>query len=288
MRKRFLFVIVCLFMFSTIISAQAGYRDVVYLKNGGKVIGIIIEQIPNVSIKIETSNGSIMVFKLDEVERMVKEKTTSEMKQKPVEQNIEVAPPPVEKYSQSTTQSKYQIEGLSASFAGGIHNIKASSTETLVNGINDNSDYGSDPGSYFIFIAQIVFQSRDNLAFLFGGTVDKYANGVMTSYYLGGKYFFSTNVFSPFIYLKGGYGFGDFENHVNKEDVRCTGPYFSGGGGAKYYLGKSWGLYGEVGYKYQGTSAEWEYKDYFDRVNKVETTRIFSGFQFVGGIFLYP
>ena len=46
--------------------------DVVYLKNGSIIKGIVIEIIPNETIKIETADGSIFVYPFDEVERMEK------------------------------------------------------------------------------------------------------------------------------------------------------------------------------------------------------------------------
>lgn len=49
------------------------YVDVVYIKNGSIIKGIIIEQIPNVQIKIQTKDGSIFVYKMDEIERITKE-----------------------------------------------------------------------------------------------------------------------------------------------------------------------------------------------------------------------
>ncbi len=49
------------------------YVDVVYLKNGGVIRGMIIEQTPNVQIKIQTKDGSIFVYKMDEIEKMAKE-----------------------------------------------------------------------------------------------------------------------------------------------------------------------------------------------------------------------
>jgi hypothetical protein len=49
------------------------YIDVVYLKNGSIIKGQIIEQIPSVSLKIETTGGSIFVYKMDEVEKITKE-----------------------------------------------------------------------------------------------------------------------------------------------------------------------------------------------------------------------
>ena len=51
-------------------------KDVVYLKNGGIIKGIIIEQIPNQSIKIQTSDGSVFVYTMDEVEKFGKEQFT--------------------------------------------------------------------------------------------------------------------------------------------------------------------------------------------------------------------
>lgn len=47
--------------------------DVVYLKNGGLMKGLIIEQIPNVQIKIQTKDGNIFVYKMEEIEKITKE-----------------------------------------------------------------------------------------------------------------------------------------------------------------------------------------------------------------------
>ena len=48
-------------------------QDVVYLKNGSVIKGMIIEQTPNVSIKIQTKDGSVFVYKMDEISKMTKE-----------------------------------------------------------------------------------------------------------------------------------------------------------------------------------------------------------------------
>lgn len=52
---------------------KSEYLDVVYLKNGGVIKGMIIEQTPNVQIKIQSKDGSIFVYKMEEVEKMTKE-----------------------------------------------------------------------------------------------------------------------------------------------------------------------------------------------------------------------
>ena len=49
------------------------YQDVVYLKNGSIIRGMIIEQIPNVSLKIQTKDSNVFVFKMEEIEKITKE-----------------------------------------------------------------------------------------------------------------------------------------------------------------------------------------------------------------------
>lgn len=55
------------------ISNISQLQDFVYLKNGSIIKGLIIEQIPNSQIKIQTKDGSIFVFKMDEIEKITKE-----------------------------------------------------------------------------------------------------------------------------------------------------------------------------------------------------------------------
>ncbi len=51
----------------------ASKRDVVYLKNGSIIKGEIIEQIMGESVKIQTADGSIFIYKSAEVEKITKE-----------------------------------------------------------------------------------------------------------------------------------------------------------------------------------------------------------------------
>lgn len=64
------------------------YIDVVYLKNGSIIKGIIIEQIPNKSIKVKMSDGSELVYSVSEIEKFTREEiTSSSPKQKQVDKN---------------------------------------------------------------------------------------------------------------------------------------------------------------------------------------------------------
>jgi hypothetical protein len=71
--KKLLFI--TLLFISNLLYSQTIYQDVVYLKNGSKIKGVIIEQIPSVSLRIETTDGSVFVFKMEEIEKMTKEAT---------------------------------------------------------------------------------------------------------------------------------------------------------------------------------------------------------------------
>jgi hypothetical protein len=65
-------LLACTFVFAYFAYAQ-DLQDVVYLKNGSIVRGIIIEQIPNKTLKIKTADGSVFVYQMDDVARITRE-----------------------------------------------------------------------------------------------------------------------------------------------------------------------------------------------------------------------
>ena len=67
--------------------AQEQLQDVVYLKNGSIIRGDIIEQIPNKTIKVKTSDGSVFVYSMNDIERITKEQrisASSDIERKPL------------------------------------------------------------------------------------------------------------------------------------------------------------------------------------------------------------
>jgi hypothetical protein len=71
MKKLILF---SLFFIAVCFSANAqNYTEVVYLKNGSIIRGVIIEQVPGVSVKLQTADKSVFVFKMEEIEKITKE-----------------------------------------------------------------------------------------------------------------------------------------------------------------------------------------------------------------------
>lgn len=61
-------------LFCAAVGAQAqNLQEAVYLKNGSIVRGVIIERVPDVSIKIRTADGAVLSYKMEEVEKITKE-----------------------------------------------------------------------------------------------------------------------------------------------------------------------------------------------------------------------
>lgn len=71
-------LLICIFLITAGFSAysQEIYQDVIYLKNGEIANGVIVEQIPGISVKIVTTENMILTVKMDDIERIAKEKVT--------------------------------------------------------------------------------------------------------------------------------------------------------------------------------------------------------------------
>lgn len=74
-----LIVVLSIMIIAPTLFSQQALQDVVYLKNGSIIRGIIVEQIHNVSITIQTRDGNIFKFKMDEVLKIVKEPAKKEV-----------------------------------------------------------------------------------------------------------------------------------------------------------------------------------------------------------------
>lgn len=77
--QRSLGFVAFLLLMSVSLHAQ-NLKDVVYLKNGSIIKGVILEMIPGGTIKIETLDGSVFIYRMDEVERTGKEEDTADFR----------------------------------------------------------------------------------------------------------------------------------------------------------------------------------------------------------------
>ena len=65
----------CVLFGAILLTHAQKYQKVVYLKNGDIVKGAFFEQSPNGSLKIKTTEGFILTFQKDEIEKVSREKT---------------------------------------------------------------------------------------------------------------------------------------------------------------------------------------------------------------------
>jgi hypothetical protein len=74
--KRMMISLICMaliFLCASTLWADQEMQDVVYLKNGSVIRGVIIEQVPNQYLKIQTNDGSVFVYNDDEIDKITKE-----------------------------------------------------------------------------------------------------------------------------------------------------------------------------------------------------------------------
>ncbi len=60
-------------MLTVMVFGQGNLEEVVYLKNGGITRGVIVEQIPNKTLKIQTRDGNVFVYSFNDIEKITKE-----------------------------------------------------------------------------------------------------------------------------------------------------------------------------------------------------------------------
>ncbi|MBQ6988649.1 MAG: hypothetical protein IJN45_05820, partial [Alistipes sp.] len=76
MKKFIISLAVCIMAFASTAFSQ-NLQEVVYLKNGSIIKGIVVEQVPGVSLKLKTYDGSIFVYQMSEIEKIAKEEISS-------------------------------------------------------------------------------------------------------------------------------------------------------------------------------------------------------------------
>ena len=74
-----IFVLLVAMSLLSVSAIAQNWQEVLYLKNGSAIRGVIIEQKPNESVKIQTADGSVFVYNIDEVDRITKEQKGKKM-----------------------------------------------------------------------------------------------------------------------------------------------------------------------------------------------------------------
>jgi len=151
--KRFAFLLlVYLSVTSLTAFAQSQLRDVVYLKNGSIIKGVILEQIPNQSVKIQTSDGSIFVYNSSEVEKITRE---AESGPTPDPKTQTPTPPPPATAKQSRDQHSIMF-GLSLP-TGDFGSTSSQYAGYAKTGFSLGMEYTHTIGNAFVWPTSVMF-----------------------------------------------------------------------------------------------------------------------------------
>ena len=165
MKKSYTFL-VFMFSLSLHIVAQVNYQDAVYLKNGNIIHGIITEQIPNKSLKIETTDENIFFFKMEEIDKIMKKSSGPLVSQKNdtikkqrcyigVTGGLEISRGPLTCILKTAAVYGVNIEYLFNSNLGIIGSVNYLFTNHCPPYIRDNVEYPNWAKSFSFFSAMV-------------------------------------------------------------------------------------------------------------------------------------
>ncbi len=221
------------------------YEDVVYLKNGSVIRGQIIEMIPEEQIKIEILGGSVLVYSMEQVARMSKEKAAVPQQTAPAKtatQNV-------------VYMSRRELRRLrpKTNREKGFYNHFSFST-TASQGDEDNGggmkySFGYQPKQYWGYGGSIGF--------------DGYGDGhIFTHLAVQARGYLRDKSATPYANVELGYGIA---NGTGFGVVEAKGgPYFSANLGYRFRSHKPTHFTLGFGYVYQQGSFEFQDNNVFD------------------------
>lgn len=221
------------------VQAQHRQQDVVFLHNGSMVRGEIIEHIVDSHVKIQTVDGSIWVFQMDEVREVTQ----------------------VEKYNSKS----HTIEPGNS----GFYNL---TDIGVLSGRDANS-------SILTLSGQTVCGYRISQRFSAGiGTGFENYNTVLAPVFAEGRYYFLQRNFSPFVALQAGYGipvnnYRDYSGAwTHKGGVMANATV-----GIRNYLSNNVALVLSAGYRHQ-QSVSSTYQWWFGEGDSAELKHLYNRF----------
>lgn len=231
-----LIVIIAMFVVGMTTFAQ-NMKEVVYLKNGSIIKGIIIEQVPNQSLKIQTADGSIFVYNISEVEKITKEavKPTYSTNLSDEEEEEEDD----NKASGNGLKTRFRIL-METGYQFGLGDECASFSSAPF-----NISLGCQIGSHFYVGGGV------GIRYLFNEEDGYFALPIFANI----RYDILNKRISPFIDVKGGY-----------TPIDISGFFWSGAAGCRFRLGDRFALSASLGVELQ------DYEAYSWYSTKTETS----------------
>lgn len=283
MKRKLNLITVTLFMLGNVFfaSAQKNYEDVVYLKNGSVIHGMIVEQIPNESIKIKTKNNNVFVFKVDEILKITKEE----------EPDLGVKGS-MKKSDRSEAANNDNIK--KSGYSNIVEfNLSKNLTEDTDDNPEDNStqDALDDMNRVFSIGVHDINGYQFNPYFFAGGGAGAqlHTKMILVPMFVELRINFIAKKTSPFISLDGGYSWTPREilgyKHLGTDNK--GGRYLSPAVGVKFFVKPRVALNASLAFRYQEIElfheSEYSISTYQPEYYTLEALQLFSlrfGFTF--------
>ena len=196
---------------------QSSMEDVVYLKNGSIIRGIIIEQVLNQNIKIQTRDRNVFVFKYDEIEKIAKE-------------NLSLVNP-----NNNSKVTKFKKSGFI--------NLTEINYSPGIGYVNSGYDTVRNDDYFFGFKTVNGFQLNEYLSLGIGVGLEKYKSATLLPITFDARATILKGKVSPVFAGNFGYAVG----LINGKGGLVINPQI----GMKIYFSKSVAYFFNVGYKWQ-------------------------------------
>lgn len=221
-------IVLALAIMGVMEAASQTIQEVVYLKNGSIIRGTIVEQRPNESLTIKTSDGSVFICKIDEVEKIAKDVTADKVQESTVDDIVEV-PQKEPQETADVTQQTSESEKKDYSNYGWGKSPRYRGFFGLSCVVDDEYDDNTSVSFYMSHGCQIIPYVYVGIGV--GGIhwtrYDEWSVPLFVNARGELHRLFKKN-FSPYVDMKLGYSFGDVD-----------GFYFSPSVGCHFYFGHS-------------------------------------------------
>lgn len=259
--KKLLLLLTLLMGFS-IHSIAQNYTEAVYLKNGSIIRGLIIEEVPNSSLKIQTSDGNIFSYTMDEIQKITKELKGNSQRYK----------------VRNNTGNNIENKSVNKKESNRAHNKSYNPTNSL-KGYKGFAETGyifdiSDTNSSHVELSTTHGYQFNNYLFVGGGAAFHYytdADAYSAPIFASFRANFMNKKITPFAEIKSGYSIGDIE-----------GLYATIGIGVRFALANKMALNVKLEYQYQEYNYEaYGYNgSYFSDVSDLNGVGIKCAFEF--------
>lgn len=210
--KSLLIILVTIYSFN--MNGQTiNYEEVVYLKNGSVIKGVILEQIPNVSLKIKTKDENVFVFKMDEVEKIAK---------------LEI----IQKKNDTDETIKMKQKGFSSINELGANILLSNNTTKPMVAVHTINGY----------------LINSNIFVGLGAGIETDASIFIIPIYAHGRFYLTKTKVAPYFGLSGGYGITTVNGSSTLQNGGALGEALFG---LKFQLNSMSALNFSLGYKLQ-------------------------------------